>query len=54
MAIQNSRIDIRISSKEKELLFNYCKKNKIKVSNFLRNCVLNTIKENEMKEKENK
>ena len=52
MAVQNSRIDIRISSKEKELLFNYCKKNKIKVSNFLRICALNTIKENENKEEE--
>ena len=52
MTNQNSRIDIRISSKEKELIFNYCKNNKIKVSNFLRNCVLNTIKENENKEEE--
>ena len=25
MTNQNSRIDIRISSKEKELIFNYCK-----------------------------
>ena len=49
MTNQNSRIDIRISSKEKEIIFNYCKKNKIKVSNFLRNCVLNTIKEKENK-----
>ena len=52
MTNQNSRIDIRISSKEKELIFTYCKKNKIKVSNFLRNCVLNTIKEYENKEEE--
>ena len=44
--INDKRINIRLSSKDKELIFDFCNKNNIKVSELLRQCVLNFIKEN--------
>ena len=49
MMKNDSRIIIRISSEDKQILFDYCSKNNIKVSEFLRQCALNSIKENENK-----
>ena len=46
----DKRIDIRVSSEDKQLMLNYCNKNNIKLSNLLRDCVLNYIKEKELKE----
>lgn len=51
--IKDKKIDTRFTNEEKELILKYCKENKLKPSVFLRQCALNTIKENEM-EKENK
>ena len=45
MAKNDNRIDIRISSEDKKILLNYCNKNNIKLSNLLRECALNYIKE---------
>ena len=47
--VNDKRIDIRLSSKDKELLFDYCNSHNIKVSELLRKCALNYIKENENK-----
>ena len=49
MVKNDSRIILRINSKDKELLFDYCNKNNIKLSTLLRKCALNYIKENENK-----
>ena len=49
MVKNDSRIIIRISSEDKQILFDYCSKNSIKVSELLRKCTLNYIKENENK-----
>ena len=49
MAKNDKRIDIRISSEDKQILFDYCNKNNIKLSELLRKCTLNYIKENENK-----
>ena len=49
MVKNDSRIIIRISSEDKQILFDYCSKNSIKVSELLRRCTLNYIKENENK-----
>lgn len=53
MVKYDTNIIIRISEEEKEILYDYCKLNNMKVSKFLRNCALNYIKEN-VKEGENK
>ena len=45
----DKRIDIRISSEDKQILFDYCSKNNIKLSTLLRSCALNYIKEKENK-----
>ena len=45
----DKRIDIRVSSEDKEIMINYCNKNSIKLSDLLRKCALNYIKENENK-----
>ena len=51
---KNTILKTRISEEDKQLIFDYCKKNNINnVSNFIRSIILNTIKENENKE-ENK
>ena len=47
--INDKRINIRLSSKDKEIIFDYCSKKSIKVSELLRKCALNYIKENENK-----
>ena len=47
--VNDKRINIRLSSKDKEIIFDYCSKNSIKVSELLRRCTLNYIKENENK-----
>ena len=47
--VNDKRINIRLSSKDKQILFDYCNKNSIKVSELLRKCALNFIKENENK-----
>ena len=45
---KNTIIKSRISEKDKQAIFDYCKKNNINnVSNFIRTIILNTIKENE-------
>ena len=49
MIKNDSRIIIRINSKDKQMLFDYCNKNNVKVSELLRRCTLNYIKENENK-----
>lgn len=49
MVKNDKRIDIRISSEDKKILFDYCNKNNIKLSNLLRECALNYIKEKENK-----
>ena len=49
MVKNDSRIILRISSEDKKILFDYCNENKIKVSELLRKCALNYIKENENK-----
>lgn len=49
MAKNDKRIDIRIPEKDKQILFDYCNKNNIKLSTLLRECALNYIKENENK-----
>ena len=54
MTNQNSRIDIRISAKDKETLINFCLNNNIKLSTLLRNCALNLVREVEKIENENK
>ena len=46
MVKNDSRIIIRINSQDKQLLFNYCNNNNIKLSELLRKCALNYIKEN--------
>ena len=43
----DKRIDIRISAEDKQILFDFCSKNNVKVSEFLRKCALNYIKEND-------
>lgn len=45
----DKRIDIRVSSEDKEIMLNYCDKNGIKLSTLLRDCALSYIKENENK-----
>ena len=45
----DKRIDIRISAEDKQILFDFCNKNNIKISELLRKCALNYIKENENK-----
>ena len=53
MIKQNTRLFLRISDEDKQVIFDYCKKNNINnVSNFIRGIILNTIKENENKEEE--
>ena len=47
--LNDSRIIIRISSEDKKIIFDYCKNHNIKVSELLRKCTLNYIKENENK-----
>ena len=48
---KNSILKTRISEKDKQIIFDYCKKNNINnVSNFIRTIILNTIKEDESKE----
>ena len=49
MIKNDSRIIIRISSEDKKILFDYCNSHSIKVSELLRKCALNYIKENENK-----
>ena len=49
MVKNDKRIIMRISSIDKEIIFDYCSKNNIKVSELLRKCTLNYIKENENK-----
>ena len=49
MVKNDSRIILRINSEDKQILFDYCNKNSIKVSELLRKCALNYIKENENK-----
>ena len=49
MIKNDSRIILRINSKDKELLFDYCNKNNIKLSTLLRECALNYVKEKENK-----
>ena len=46
MVKNDSRIIMRISSEDKQILFDYCNKNSIKLSQLLRQCALNYIKEN--------
>ena len=46
MVKNDKRIIIRIPAKDKELLFDYCNKNNIKLSSLLRECALNYVKEN--------
>ena len=50
MTKNDKRIDIRVSSEDKLIMLNYCNKHNIKVSELLRKCALNYIKENELKE----
>ena len=51
MIKQNTRLFLRISEEDKQTIFDYCNENNINnVSNFIRNIILNTIKENENKE----
>ena len=50
MTKNDNRIDIRISTEDKKIMINYCNKNNIKLSNLLRECALNYIKEKELKE----
>ena len=45
--VNDKRINIRIPEKDKQILFDYCNQKGIKVSDFLRKCALNYIKENE-------
>ena len=47
--VNDKRINIRLSSKDKEIIFDYCSKNNVKVSELLRKCTLNYIRENENK-----
>ena len=48
---KNTILKTRISEKDKQAIFDYCKKNNINnVSNFIRSIILNSIKENENKE----
>ena len=48
---KNTILKTRISEEDKQLIFDYCKKNKINnVSNFIRTILLNTIKENKEEE----
>ena len=47
--VNDKRINIRLSSKDKEIMINYCNKNNIKLSELLRKCALNYIKEKENK-----
>ena len=49
MIKNDSRIIMRISSEDKQILFDYCNKNNIKLSSLLRKCALNYVKENENK-----
>ena len=49
MIKNDTRIIIRISSEDKKILFDYCNENKIKLSQLLRKCALNYIKEKENK-----
>ena len=46
MGKNDKRIDIRISAEDKQILFDFCNSRSIKVSDFLRKCALNFIKEN--------
>ena len=46
MIKNDSRIILRISSEDKQILFDYCNSHNIKVSQLLRQCALNFIKEN--------
>ena len=47
---KNTILKTRISEKDKQSIFEYCKKNNINnVSNFIRTIILNSIKENENK-----
>ena len=46
MGKNDKRIDIRISAEDKQIMFDFCSKNNIKLSTLLRNCALNYIKEN--------
>ena len=45
----DKRIDIRVSSEDKQILLTYCNKNNIKLSELLRKCALNYIKNKENK-----
>ena len=48
---KNTILKTRISEEDKQLIFDYCKKNNINnVSNFIRTILLNTIKENKEEE----
>ena len=47
--VNDKRINIRLKSEDKEIIFDYCKNHNIKVSELLRRCTLNYIKENENK-----
>ena len=49
MIKNDSRIILRISSEDKQIMFDYCIKHNIKLSTLLRNCALNYIKEKENK-----
>ena len=48
---KNTILKTRISEEDKQLIFDYCKKNNINnVSNFIRNLILNAINENKEEE----
>ena len=48
---KNTILKTRISEKDKQAIFEYCKKNNINnVSNFIRNLILNAINENKEEE----
>ena len=49
MVKNDKRIIMRIPAKDKQILFDFCSKNNVKVSELLRKCALNYIKENENK-----
>lgn len=49
---KNTILKTRISEKDKQAIFDYCKKNNLKVSVFMRNLLLQKVREE--KEKEDK
>ena len=48
----NNRLNIRITDEDKELLVNYCKKHGLNISNFVRYCALQKVREDLEKNKE--